>query len=79
MPEGSLFIKGGRVVDPANHYDETGNILIENGSVRAVGRQVEADPGTPKAMVGTRAPPSFALLELSEAMTPRTSPAPKLS
>ena len=47
MPEGSLFIKGGRVVDPANHYDETGNILIENGSVRAVGRQVEADPGTP--------------------------------
>jgi dihydroorotase len=47
MPEGSLFIKGGRIVDPANHYDETGNILIENGSVRAVGRQVEADPGTP--------------------------------
>jgi dihydroorotase len=47
MPEGSLFIKGGRIVDPANHYDETGNILIEHGSVRAVGRQVEADPGTP--------------------------------
>src|ERR1700746_1389195 len=31
-------------------------------------------PGTPKATVGTRAPPSLALLELSDAMTPRTSP-----
>ncbi len=47
MPEGSLFIKGGRVVDPANHCDKTGNILIESGNVRAVGRQVEPDPGMP--------------------------------
>ena len=36
-------------------------------------------PGTPKAMVGTSAPPSLALFELSEAMTPRTSPLPKVS
>ena len=35
-------------------------------------------PGTPKAMVGMSAPPSLALLALSEAMTPRTSPLPKL-
>ena len=35
-------------------------------------------PGTPKAMVGTSAPPSLALLELSEAITPRTSPLPKV-
>ena len=36
-------------------------------------------PGTPNAMVGTSAPPSLALFELSEAMTPRTSPLPKVS
>ena len=35
-------------------------------------------PGTPNAMVGTSAPPSLALLELSEAITPRTSPLPKV-
>ena len=35
-------------------------------------------PGTPKAMVGTSGPPSLALLELSDAMTPRTSPLPKV-
>src|ERR1700755_3125783 len=35
-------------------------------------------PGTPNATVGTSAPPSLALLELSEAMTPRTSPLPKV-
>ena len=36
-------------------------------------------PGTPNAMVGTSAPPSLALFELSDAMTPRTSPLPKVS
>src|ERR1044071_8510871 len=30
-------------------------------------------PGTPNATVGTSAPPSLALLELSDAITPRTS------
>ena len=35
--------------------------------------------GLAKATVGTSAPPSFALLELSEAMTPRTSPLPNVS
>src|SRR6202040_1726673 len=35
-------------------------------------------PGTPKATVGTSAPPSLALLELSEAITPRTSPLPNV-
>src|ERR1700716_4191392 len=33
-------------------------------------------PGTPKATVGSSAPPSLALLELSDAMTPRTAPLP---
>ena len=36
-------------------------------------------PGMPKARVGIRPPPSLALLALSGAMTPRTSPLPKLS
>src|SRR3981081_989924 len=36
-------------------------------------------PGTPNATVGTSAPPSFALLELSEAITPRTSPLPNVA
>ena len=40
---------------------------------------IDADPGTPKANVGTSAPPSFALFALSEAITPRTSPFPNVS
>ena len=35
-------------------------------------------PGTPKATVGSSAPPSLALLALSDAITPRTSPLPKV-
>ena len=38
-----------------------------------------ADPGTPKATVGISVPPSRAVLEASEAMTPRMSPLPKVS
>ena len=34
--------------------------------------------GTPNATVGTSAPPSRALVALSAAMTPRTSPVPKV-
>ena len=40
---------------------------------------MEADPGTPKAIVGTKAPPSLALFELSDAITPRISPLPNVS
>ncbi len=40
---------------------------------------IEAEPGTPNATVGISAPPSFALLEHSQAMTPRTSPLPNVS
>ena len=35
-------------------------------------------PGTPKTTVGISAPPSRELVALSAAMTPRTSPLPKL-
>ena len=36
-------------------------------------------PGMPKAMVGISAPPFIALLAVSGAITPRTSPLPKPS
>jgi len=36
-------------------------------------------PGTPKAMVGIRAPPSLELLAAPGPNTPRTSPLPKPS
>ena len=47
MPEGTLFIRGGRVVDPANNRDEIANILIENGSIQVVGEHLETKPGIP--------------------------------
>jgi len=45
MPEGNLFIKGGRVVDPVNNHDERADVVIEDGVVRAVGAQLEPGPG----------------------------------
>ena len=36
-------------------------------------------PGTPRVKVGISVPPSLASLEASGAMTPRTSPLPKVS
>lgn len=47
MPEGSLFIKGGHVVDPANRQDGPAHVLIEDGAIRAVGAQLEPRPGIP--------------------------------
>jgi hypothetical protein len=40
---------------------------------------MDAVAGTPNAIVETNAPPSFALFELSDAITPRTSPFPNVS
>ena len=37
-----------------------------------------AEEGTPNTTVGTRAPPSRELVALSAAITPRTSPVPKV-
>ena len=39
---------------------------------------MDPDPGMPNSMVGRSAPPCMALLALSGAITPRTSPLPKL-
>ena len=37
---GTLLIQGGRVVDPSNDYDQTADILIENGKIREVGEGI---------------------------------------
>ncbi|MGB7294154.1 MAG: dihydroorotase [Candidatus Aminicenantales bacterium] len=37
-----LLIKNGRVIDPSTRTDETLNILIENGKIRALGSKLEA-------------------------------------
>lgn len=38
-----LLVKGGRVIDPANHLDEVADLLVENGVIR------EIRPGIPEA------------------------------
>jgi dihydroorotase len=40
----SLLIKGGRVIDPANHVDGRADVLVENGLITAVGPNINADP-----------------------------------
>jgi dihydroorotase len=37
-----LLIKGGRVLDAANGIDTTGDVLVEDGAVKAVGANLEA-------------------------------------
>ena len=37
----SLLIKGGRVIDPSRNLDDTADILISNGSVEAVGKNLK--------------------------------------
>jgi dihydroorotase len=37
-----LLIKGGHVLDPANGVDMTGNVLVEDGAIKAVGTKLEA-------------------------------------
>ena len=39
----TILIRNGRVIDPAQHSDEVGDILICNGIIEASGRQLEAD------------------------------------
>jgi dihydroorotase len=42
----SLLLTGGRVIDPANHFDAVADILILNGKISAVGKNLSAK--TPK-------------------------------
>ena len=41
----SLLLIGGRVVDPANHFDSIADVLILNGKISAVGKKLSAPAG----------------------------------
>ena len=42
----SLLVTGGRVVDPANHFDSAADVLILDGKISAVGKNLSAPNGT---------------------------------
>src|SRR5262245_20026612 len=44
--DGALFLKNAHVIDPSQGIDRVADVLIENGTIRAVG-EVPADPETP--------------------------------
>ncbi len=44
-PMNSLLLTGGRVVDPANHFDSPADVLIIDGKISAVGRNLPAPKG----------------------------------
>ena len=41
----SLLLTGGRVVDPANHFDSLADVLIIDGKISAVGKNLSAPKG----------------------------------
>ena len=43
----SLLLTGGRVVDPANHFDSMADVLIVDGKIAAVGPNLVAPAGVP--------------------------------
>ena len=53
------------------------SIPLPNNARAPINIAIEPEPGIPNSSVGTNPPPSFALLELSGPITPRTSPFPK--
>jgi dihydroorotase len=44
----SLLLTGGRVVDPANHFDSVAEVLILNGKISAIGKKLSAPAGVEK-------------------------------
>ena len=42
----ALLLTGGRVVDPANHLDAAMDVLISDGKISAVGKNLTAPKGT---------------------------------
>ena len=42
----ALLLRGGRVVDPSRNSDGTADILIREGRIEAVGRNIPLEPGT---------------------------------
>ena len=41
----SLLLSGGRVVDPANNFDAIADVLILDGKISAVGKNLSAPAG----------------------------------
>ena len=44
-PMNSLLLTGGRVVDPVNHFDSPADVLIIDGKISAVGKNLSAPKG----------------------------------
>jgi len=44
----SLLLTGGRVIDPANHFDSVADVLLMDGKVAAVGKNLPAPAGVEK-------------------------------
>ena len=43
----NLLIKGGRVVDPTNGVDQVQDLLIQEGKIAKLGKNLKAGNGTP--------------------------------
>ncbi len=41
----SLLLTGGRVIDPANKFDSSADILIVDGKISAIGKKISAPKG----------------------------------
>jgi dihydroorotase len=44
-PMNSLLLTGGRVVDPANHFDSPADVLVIDGKISAVGKNLSVPKG----------------------------------
>ena len=54
MPDEQLIIRGGRVIDPAQHLDRVADVTIENGTIAAVGEAGKQLPlGSPRVIDAT--------------------------
>jgi dihydroorotase len=42
---GAVLLRGGRIIDPASHRDEVGDVLIEDDLIVAVASHIDAPPG----------------------------------
>lgn len=55
----TLLIRGGRLIDPASGRDEQGDVLIENGRVRAAGGNLSVDGAEVVEAAGCIVAPGF--------------------
>ena len=55
----ALILKGGRVIDPATQRDEICDVLIENGVIRQVGKDLNADGAEVYDAAGKIVTPGF--------------------